>query len=216
MRPCSQYRDRDAVHMRAVRLVGARAWWEERTDVFLHHALDLLQEVAVGTIRAPGIELKDIGAIVVNTITVLAIPSLDAKLMNRLDLPCCRAPANLRAWLRRRRCRDLHARLAMRRRCPERTLCFSPSIFAVFAFASTIRACGCSCRRRCSAMAPRASCSATKARGPRPGVGESLPRGIIFGATPSHIMGWDIRHDGFGYSWGCCAISATCHRRQPC
>src|SRR6478672_11264287 len=87
MRPCSQYRDRDAVHMRAVRLVGARAWWEERTDVFLHHALDLLQEVAVGAIRAAGIELKDIGAFVVNTITGVAIPSLDAKLMNRLDLP---------------------------------------------------------------------------------------------------------------------------------
>ncbi|MGC1346785.1 MAG: type III polyketide synthase, partial [Methyloceanibacter sp.] len=55
--------------------------------MFLHHALDLLQEVAVGPIRAAGIELKDIGAIVVNTITGVAIPSLDAKLMNRLDLP---------------------------------------------------------------------------------------------------------------------------------
>ena len=54
--------------------------------MFLHHALDLLQEVAVGPIRAAGIELKDIGAIVVNTITGVAIPSLDAKLMNRLDL----------------------------------------------------------------------------------------------------------------------------------
>ena len=35
----------------------------------------------------PASSLKDIGAIVVNTITGLAIPSLDAKLMNRLDLP---------------------------------------------------------------------------------------------------------------------------------
>ena len=43
--------------------------------------------MAVGPIRAAGIELKDIGAIVVNTITGVAIPSLDAKLMNRLDLP---------------------------------------------------------------------------------------------------------------------------------
>ena len=50
-------------------------------------ALDLLEEVAKGAIRVAGIELKDIGAIVVNTITGLAIPSLDAKLMNRLDLP---------------------------------------------------------------------------------------------------------------------------------
>ena len=61
--------------------------WEERTEVFVRHALDLLEEVARGAGRAAGIELKDIGAIVVNTITGLAIPSLDAKLMNRLDLP---------------------------------------------------------------------------------------------------------------------------------
>jgi alkylresorcinol/alkylpyrone synthase len=61
--------------------------WQERTDVFVHHALDLLEEVARSAIGAASIELKDIGAIVVNTITGLAIPSLDAKLMNRLDLP---------------------------------------------------------------------------------------------------------------------------------
>ena len=61
--------------------------WQERTDVFVHHALDLLEEVARSAIGAACIELKDIGAIVVNTITGLAIPSLDAKLMNRLDLP---------------------------------------------------------------------------------------------------------------------------------
>jgi alkylresorcinol/alkylpyrone synthase len=52
--------------------------WEERTEIFLHHALDLLEEVAKGTIRVAGVELKDIGAIVVNTITGLAIPSLIA------------------------------------------------------------------------------------------------------------------------------------------
>jgi alkylresorcinol/alkylpyrone synthase len=61
--------------------------WQERTDVFVHHALDLLEEVARSAIGAACIELKDIGAIVVKTITGLAIPSLDAKLMNRLDLP---------------------------------------------------------------------------------------------------------------------------------
>jgi hypothetical protein len=61
--------------------------WEERTGVFLRHAQDLLEEVALGAVGAAGIELKDIGAIVVNTITGLAIPSLDAKLMNGLDLP---------------------------------------------------------------------------------------------------------------------------------
>ena len=61
--------------------------WEERTEIFVHQALDLLEEVARGAVSEAGIELKDIGAIVVNTITGLSIPSLDAKLMNRLDLP---------------------------------------------------------------------------------------------------------------------------------
>ena len=37
--------------------------------------------------KAASIGLDDIGALIVNTITGLAIPSLDAKLMNRLQLP---------------------------------------------------------------------------------------------------------------------------------
>src|SRR5262245_1716585 len=37
--------------------------------------------------QSSGVDLDEIGAIAVNTITGLAIPSLDAKLMNRLDLP---------------------------------------------------------------------------------------------------------------------------------
>ena len=53
--------------------------WEARTEVFLRHALTLIEEVARGATNAAGIELKDIGAIVVNTITGLAIPSLDAR-----------------------------------------------------------------------------------------------------------------------------------------
>lgn len=64
-----------------------RHGWEARTEVFQHHALALLEEVAVGAVAAANIELEDIGALVVNTITGLSIPSLDAKLMNRLKLP---------------------------------------------------------------------------------------------------------------------------------
>jgi alkylresorcinol/alkylpyrone synthase len=61
--------------------------WKKRADVFQQHALALLEEVTLKAVAAAGIELKDIGALVVNTITGLAIPSLDAKLMNRLELP---------------------------------------------------------------------------------------------------------------------------------
>jgi alkylresorcinol/alkylpyrone synthase len=59
--------------------------WEERTEVYQAEALDLLEKVAVEATRRAGLELTDIDAFVTNTITGLAIPSLDALLMNRLD-----------------------------------------------------------------------------------------------------------------------------------
>jgi len=58
--------------------------WEERTASFQHHALALLEEATLKAAAAAGIELEDIGAIVTNTITGLAIPSLEARLINRL------------------------------------------------------------------------------------------------------------------------------------
>ena len=64
-----------------------RHGWETRTAVFQRHALDLLEEVALKATKAASIGLENVGALVVNTITGLAIPSLDAKLMNRLQLP---------------------------------------------------------------------------------------------------------------------------------
>ena len=63
-----------------------RHGWEARTAIFQRHAVDLLEEVAFKTTEAASIKLDDIGALIVNTITGLAIPSLDAKLMNRLRL----------------------------------------------------------------------------------------------------------------------------------
>jgi alkylresorcinol/alkylpyrone synthase len=58
--------------------------WEERTASFQHHALVLLEEVALKAVEAAGITFQDISAIVVNTITGLAVPSLEARLINRL------------------------------------------------------------------------------------------------------------------------------------
>lgn len=59
--------------------------WEERTASFQRHALDLLEKAAVAAVARAGLGLDQIDALVVNTITGLAIPSLDAMLMNRLD-----------------------------------------------------------------------------------------------------------------------------------
>jgi len=58
--------------------------WEERTASFQRNAMALLEEVTVKVVTAAGIGFSDIGAVVVNTITGLAIPSLDARLVNRL------------------------------------------------------------------------------------------------------------------------------------
>jgi alkylresorcinol/alkylpyrone synthase len=61
--------------------------WEERTQSFHRHALDLLEQVTVKATEAAGVGLNAIDMIVTNTITGLAIPSLDAMLLNRLKLP---------------------------------------------------------------------------------------------------------------------------------
>jgi alkylresorcinol/alkylpyrone synthase len=58
--------------------------WEERTASFQRNALALLEEATLKAVAAAGIDLEDIGAIVTNTITGLAIPSLEARLVNRL------------------------------------------------------------------------------------------------------------------------------------
>lgn len=60
--------------------------WKERTAAFHKHALNLLEQVTVEATTAAGIELGAIDMIVTNTITGLAIPSLDAMLLNRLKL----------------------------------------------------------------------------------------------------------------------------------
>jgi alkylresorcinol/alkylpyrone synthase len=61
--------------------------WEERTQSFHRHARDLLEQVTVKATEAAGVGLDAIDMIVTNTITGLAIPSLDAMLLNRLKLP---------------------------------------------------------------------------------------------------------------------------------
>jgi alkylresorcinol/alkylpyrone synthase len=60
--------------------------WEERTASFHKHALDLLEQVTLDATETAGIALDAIDMIVTNTVTGLAIPSLDAMLFNRLKL----------------------------------------------------------------------------------------------------------------------------------
>lgn len=58
--------------------------WEDRTASFHHHATALLEEATRRAVAEAGIHVEDIAAIVTNTITGLAVPSLEAHLMDRL------------------------------------------------------------------------------------------------------------------------------------
>jgi alkylresorcinol/alkylpyrone synthase len=60
--------------------------WEERTTSFQKNALDLLAEVTLKATEAAGVELGAVDILITNTVTGLSIPSLDAKLVNRLKL----------------------------------------------------------------------------------------------------------------------------------
>jgi alkylresorcinol/alkylpyrone synthase len=63
-----------------------RHGWEERNQLFLRHALDLLEEVARSAIAGASLGMRDIDALVTQTSTGIAVPSLDALLLNRMDL----------------------------------------------------------------------------------------------------------------------------------
>ncbi|HEX4411657.1 MAG TPA: 3-oxoacyl-[acyl-carrier-protein] synthase III C-terminal domain-containing protein [Xanthobacteraceae bacterium] len=60
--------------------------WEERTASFQKNALDLLAQVTLAVTDKAGVAVDAIDMIITNTVTGLAIPSLDARLFNRLGL----------------------------------------------------------------------------------------------------------------------------------
>jgi alkylresorcinol/alkylpyrone synthase len=176
-----------------------RHGWEART-VFQREALSLLEEVALAAVANAGIALKDVGALVVNTITGLAIPSLDAKLMNRLKLPasverlpifglgCGGGVAGLA-----RSARFAHAMpgahvlfltvdlcsLCLRIADPSMAMFVSAALFGDGAAGVVLR-----------------NVHGSDAAGE--GRGRILAVGDHFWPDTERIMGWDIKEDGFG------------------
>ena len=174
--------------------------WEARTEVFLRHALTLLEEVAERACDAAGIELQDIGAVVVNTITGLAIPSLDAKLMNRLAL----RPSVERLPIFGLGCGGGVAGLARAARYAQAM----PGAHVLFL---TVDLCSLCLRVNDPSMAMFVSAALfgdgaagvvlRNVTGGKQGAGVGrriLAMGDHFWRGTEHIMGWDIRHDGFG------------------
>jgi alkylresorcinol/alkylpyrone synthase len=171
--------------------------WEERTQSFHRHAVDLLEQVAVKATEAAGVGLDAIDMIVTNTITGLAIPSLDAMLLNRLKLPptverlpifglgCGAGVAGLARAARLAHAKDgAHVlfltvdlcSLCLRVNDPSPAMFVSSALFGDGAAGLLLHN-----TRNGSRAGPRILAS-----------GEWCWR------NTEHIMGWDIKDDGFG------------------
>ena len=176
--------------------------WEERTASFQRHSMDLLEKVALTSIEAAGLSPSDIDVLVVEYHHRARGPeprsTPDQSTAIQAD---CRAPADLRSRLRRRRRRPRtispHGASAagLARAVPD-----NRSLLAVFArqrsVARDVRVRGLVRRRR-----GRQSCCGAEAK---PRLGASPARGRVGAAgdyswsKTEHIMGWDIKNDGFG------------------
>jgi alkylresorcinol/alkylpyrone synthase len=171
--------------------------WEERTASFVKHAVDLLERVTVEAVEAAGVTLDAIDMIVTNTVTGLAVPTLDAKLINRLKLPatverlpifgfgCGGGVAGLSRATRLAQARDgAHVlfltvdlcSLCLRINDPGASMFVSTALFGDGAAGMLLHN-----TKNGALGGPRVLAS-----------GEWCWRGT------EHIMGWDIKDDGFG------------------
>ncbi|CAA2137947.1 type III polyketide synthase [Hyphomicrobium sp. ghe19] len=176
--------------------------WEERTEVFQEHALKLLEKVALDAVARAGLSLGDIDAFVTNTITGLAIPSLDALLMDRLPF----SPNVERLPIFGLGCGGGVAGLARAARFaqgrPGRNVLFI-----------TVDLCSLCARPNDPSMAMFVAAALfgdgaagvvlrTSPNGASEGGNGEKPVVLTFGEhtwrNTRHIMGWDVKGDGFG------------------
>lgn len=175
--------------------------WEERTASFQRHAMELLEKVSLSAIEAAGLVPADIDMIVLNTITGLAVPSLEARLINRLPfkptverlpifgLGCGGGVGGLARSARMAQAQpgshvlfltiDLCS-LCLRVNDPSLAMFVSAALFGDGAAAVVLRS------------GDGASTGGMAGRG-RVGVS-----GDYSWSATEHIMGWDIKNDGFG------------------
>jgi alkylresorcinol/alkylpyrone synthase len=188
--------------------------WEERTRSYQRHALDLLERVAVQAVAEAGLSLRDIDTIVTNSSTGMAMPSLEARLMNRLafrtdverlpifGLGCGGGVGGLARATRMAQARpgtnvlfltvDLCS-LCLRINDPSLTMFVAGALFGDGAAAVVLRSADNYGRGSGRTIGvPAIAGSAGPARGVIQGLGE------YFWTNTEHIMGWDIKNDGFG------------------
>jgi alkylresorcinol/alkylpyrone synthase len=175
--------------------------WEERSLIYQRNALDLLQQVATQSIAEAGLVPRDIDVIVTNTITGLAIPSLEARLMNRVafrpdverlpifGLGCGGGVGGLARATRMAQARpgtnvlfltvDLCS-LCLRVNDPSLAMFVSAALFGDGAAGVVLRS------------------HRGDGRGKGPGRAYVGAQAEYFWSKTEHIMGWDIKNDGFG------------------
>ena len=175
--------------------------WEQRTESYQRNALDLLEQVAVQAVAEAGLSLRDIDVIVSNTVTGLAIPSLEARLMNRLafrpdverlpmfGLGCGAGVGGLARSARMAQARpganvlfltvDL-CTLCMRTEDQSLAMFVAAALFGDGAAGVVLRS------------------HAGERRGAPRGRARIGAIGEHFWANTEHIMGWAIKNDGFG------------------
>jgi alkylresorcinol/alkylpyrone synthase len=175
--------------------------WEERTEVYQRNALDLLEQVAVEAIAEAGLTPQDIDGIVTNTITGLSIPSLEARLMNRVGfrpdverlpifgLGCGGGVGGLARATRMAQARPGTNVLFLTVDLCSLCLRVNDSSLAMFVSAALFGdgAAG-------VVLTSRAAGDGERTAG-RAKVGAI---GDYFWSKTEHIMGWDIKNDGFG------------------
>ena len=65
---------------------NAEHGWQDRTELYVSNAVDLLEKVALGLLEDAKLTIDDIDAIVVSSTTGIATPSLDALVIERMQL----------------------------------------------------------------------------------------------------------------------------------
>ncbi len=177
--------------------------WEERTAVFQNHALALMEEAAVEAVAEAGLRFDEIDALVVNTITGLAVPSLDARLMNRLPF----SPNLERLPIFGIGCGGGVAGLSRSARLAQSipggnvlfitvdlcTVCQRINDRSLTMFVATALF-----GDGAAAVVLRNTAGSQKGSGQNGGHGRFAAIGEHFWGDTEGIMGWDIKNDGFG------------------
>src|SRR5215472_11194399 len=172
--------------------------WEDRTESFHRHALDLLEQVTIKATESAGVALNAIDMIVTSTTTGLAVPSLDAMLLNRLKLAptverlpifglgCGAGVAGLARAARLAQAKD--GALVLFLTVELCSLCLrvndpSPAMFVSTALFGD------------GAAGLLLHNTRNGSRGGKPRI---VASGEWCWRNTEHIMGWDIKDDGFG------------------